>query len=115
MNNKLLEWFHEGGPIPRKLKKKILGTRMKRKKLRHLLKTLKLGEPIKTMYERIDSNHGLFCPKCGETGSRSTGNMTTYPEHWEYFYCLRCGFKVGYIDNSPFYHALQFAPHYELP
>src|SRR5687768_4951240 len=116
MSKKLYEWLTNGGRIPRKLKKKILGKKMKRKHLRYMLRTLKLGPPVKTMYERVESNHGLFCPKCGERGVRRTGNMTTYPEHWEDFFCLRCGHKVGVIDNSPFYHALQFPEsNYELP
>jgi len=108
MSSKLYEWFREGGRIPRKLKKQVLGKKMKRKVLRHMLKTLQFGPPIVTMWDRRECNHGLFCPNCGERDYRGTGNMTEYPEHWEYFYCIRCRKKVGEIDNSPFYHVLEY-------
>lgn len=107
MPSKLSEWFGDGGKLPRKLKKKILGERMKRGKLRKLLDSVTIGEPIKTMYETPNISPYLFCPSCGETGYRGTGNMTSYPEHWERFTCLRCHNVVGYIDNSPFIHALE--------
>jgi hypothetical protein len=107
MTNKLYHWIRYGGKIPRKLKKKILGKKMKRKELRFMIRTLKFGEPIRTMYERREINHGMFCPKCGERGAVGTGNKTTYPEHWEQFYCVRCHYQVAEIDNSPFIHVLE--------
>jgi hypothetical protein len=116
MDRKLYEWYYEGGRIPRKIKKKVLDRRIKRRVLRYLLNTIKFGPPIKTMFERPETNHGLFCPHCGERGYIGTGNKAIYPEHWEYFHCLRCRKPVGVIDNSPFYHALQFPEDlYELP
>ncbi len=116
MSDSLYDWYRWGGRIPRKTKKKILGIKIRRKELRLMLGTIKFGEPIKTMYERRECNHGLFCPKCGERGYVGTGNKTYYPEHWENFYCIRCRFQVGVIDNSPFYHALEFPEfNYELP
>ena len=107
MSVKLMDWYYFGGRIPRKIKKKQLGKKIRRKVLRHMLNTLTFGEPIRTMYERRETNHGLFCPHCGETGYVGTGNKTSYPEHWEYFKCIRCRKVVGYIDNSPFIHALE--------
>lgn len=106
--SKFSEWYYEGGHLPRKLKKQILGKKMKVSVLRGLLRTVELGEPIKTMYERREANTGLFCPHCGEIGYVGSGNMTEYPEHWEEFRCLRCRSLVGYIDNSPFVHALEY-------
>lgn len=99
----------EGDKIPRKAKKIILGKRMTKSKLKKLLKTVKLGEPIRTMYERREILPFVFCPKCGCTKYKGSGNLTCYPEHWEKFNCIRCNNLVGYIDNSPFIHALECA------
>ena len=108
MNEKMFEWFYNGGRIPRKVKKKQLGIRVSGCKLRRMLKETIIGEPIRTMYERVEfTPHGDFCPHCGEKNYVGTGNRTDYPEHWEYFRCLRCRSIVGYIDNSPFVHALE--------
>jgi hypothetical protein len=75
-----------------------------------MLKETKSESPITTMYERREfTPHGAFCPKCGHKGYHGRGNMTTYPEHWEYFHCNRCYNIVGYIDNSAFIHALECA------
>ena len=41
------------------------------------------------------------------TKDSRTQIQTMYPEHWEFFHCARCGNVVGYIDNSPFIHALE--------
>lgn len=94
---------------PRKLKLAILGRKLSKTKIRKLLSTVKLGEPIQTMYDRRDIFPYPFCPKCGCRQCYGTGNKASYPEHWEYFYCLRCRNVVGYIDNSPFVHALECA------
>ena len=95
--------------LPRKLKKELLGKRMSSSKLNRLLKTVQVVSVAKTMYEVPDIKPYLFCPHCGCTMAQGTGNLTTYPEHWEYFHCLRCREVVGCIDNSPFIHALQCA------
>lgn len=97
----------EGDKIPRKSKKFFLGTILSKSKLNLLLKSVKLGEPIKTMYERRKILPFSFCPKCGCKEYSCSGNLSTYPEHWEKFNCLRCKKLVGYIDNSPFIHALE--------
>lgn len=107
--SKFSDWYYEGGRIPRKIKKTVLGKKMKTGVLRGLLRTVQFGHPIVTMYERREANTDLFCPHCGECGYVGSGNQTTYPEHWEYFHCLRCRKVVGYIDNSPFIHALECA------
>lgn len=105
---KLSEWYYYGGKIPRKLKKKVLDKKPTKSKLRKMLSETVVGIPIRTMYERVEfTPHGSFCPKCGEKGYVGTGNRTSYPEHWETFRCLRCRIVVGYIDNSPFIHALE--------
>ena len=109
MSEKLYYWYSQGGKIPRKLKKKILGSKVKKSVLRKMIKETVVGPPIKTMYEMVEfTPHGAFCPNCGERGCRGTGNLTTYPEHWEYFYCIRCKNKVAVVDNSPFVHILEY-------
>lgn len=100
-------FLQEGSKISRKAKKAILGKRMSSGKINKLLKTVELGEPITTMYERREIFPFSFCPKCGCKDYFGSGNMTSYPEHWEEFKCLRCKNLVGYIDNSPFIHALE--------
>ncbi len=94
--------------MPRNVKKQFLGFRISKCELRRMVKETKIGPAIKTMWERIEMNpHGAFCPNCGCKHYRGTGNMTDYPEHWEYFYCIRCNYKIGTIDNSPFVHILE--------
>lgn len=108
MNNSFFYWYFNGGRIPRKVKKRTIGKRIGSGRLNKMLKETKVGSPIKTMYERVEFHpHGAFCPKCGEGQYVGSGNMTSYPEHWEKFYCIRCRNLVGYIDNSPFIHALE--------
>lgn len=48
------------------------------------------------------------CPKCGCNWAETTGNMESYPNHYEKFYCSECGFLVGMIDNSPFTHCVEW-------
>lgn len=110
--NKFYEWYRYGGKIHRKMKKKMFGSRVSHCKLRRMLQETIPQEPIRTMYERREFiPHGAFCPKCGCNGYVGSGNRTSYPEHWEYFYCIRCRNVVGYIDNSPFIHALECSEH----
>lgn len=108
MKKSLRDWYYEGGKIPRKIKKMMLGIRPSRCQLRRMISETVVQEPIRTMFERREFEpHGAFCPNCGETRYVGTGNRTGYPEHWEYFNCIRCRKVVGYIDNSPFIHALE--------
>lgn len=99
--------LRDGGKVPRKAKKAILGKRMNKAKLNRLLDSVTIGEQAHTMYETADIKPYLFCPHCGCQQTRSSGNLTAHPEHWEYEYCLRCNKVVGYIDNSPYTHALE--------
>lgn len=96
-----------GEKLPRKAKKLFLGKRMSKKKLRELLASVEIGKPAETMYDEAEIKPHSFCPNCGCTGMRGTGNMTSHPEHWENFYCVKCNFLVAVIDNSPFTHALE--------
>jgi len=106
---KVYQSISDGLKMPRKVKKWILGERISHCKLTRMKKNTVLGEPIQTMYERREAKpYGLFCPKCGYPGYHGSGNRTSYPEHWEYFYCNKCYNIVGIIDNSPFQHALEF-------
>lgn len=106
--------LHLEGKIPRKIKKQLLGRKLTKSKLSKLLKVM-TTEGVKTMYERPKITPYDFCPKCGCQHYFGTGNMTTYPEHYEIFRCLRCNNEVGMIDNSPFYHVLQFPPEFAFP
>lgn len=110
MKTKGKHWqaLHCGEKIPRKQKKYILGIRMSGSALRRLIKTVKIGEPIRTMYERPNISPYLFCPNCGCDMTSGSGNKTSYPEHWEEFKCLRCYDTVAYIDNSPYVHKLEY-------
>lgn len=108
MSRKIHYWFRYGGRIPRKIKKSVLGDKISSCRLKRMLKETKPLDPIQTMYERREfTPHGDFCPNCGCVGYVGTGNKTSYPEHWEEFNCIRCRKTVGYIDNSPFIHALE--------
>lgn len=74
-----------GNKIPRKSKKRVIGTRISRKKLR----------------EEINKGILDHCPKCRHwLVVRTTGNMVAYPEVWEYNYCANCGLIISGADNS---------------
>lgn len=96
-----------GDKLPRKVKKALLGKRMSKCRLNRLLKSVKIVESCKTMFEFPIIEPYAFCPNCGCTEMTGTGNMTTYPEHWEDFHCVRCRTVVAKIDNSPFIHILE--------
>jgi hypothetical protein len=98
--------------LSRRLKKKFLGTKLSKKKLRELLASVKI---IKNEYPTPATILPFeFCPKCGCKVSVSTSNMVGYPEVYSLDYCRRCGYLVGAADNSPYYHCLE-GPNYELP
>lgn len=105
--NKLWEAIRSQEKLPRKIKKHILGKLMSKCKLNRLLDSVTIGRGASTMFETADIQPYTFCPNCGCTKLRGGGNMSVHPEHWERFYCLRCNAVVGYIDNSPFIHALE--------
>lgn len=70
--------------MTRKEKKAIFGKRISRKQLR----------------EEINAGYLHHCPKCRhKLVTRSTGNMTAYPELWEYSYCVACGLTISGADN----------------
>jgi len=113
--SRIISNLYWGEKVPRKAKKTILGKLMKKKDLKIKLRDFKIVKPSKTMYETPETNIELFCPKCGCEYEYGTGNMAEYPEHWEIFKCLRCKFQTGLIDNSPYYHALEFKEYnYEI-
>jgi ribosomal protein S27AE len=102
------EAFREECKLPRKIKKIILGEKLSKRELKRKLNTFEIIKLPKTIYEAIEANQDLFCPKCGCELSMSTGNMVEYPELYEKRYCLRCGHLVEMADNSPFHHCLEF-------
>ena len=104
-----------GEKIPRKIKEELLGEKLSKSKLKSLLKSVVVLKTAKTMYEVPVILPHLFCPECGCTRYYGSANMTIYPEHHEIFKCLRCHAEVGVIDNSPFYHVLEFGPEFKLP
>jgi len=91
--------------IPRKLKKKYLGSKLNKTKLRKLINSVEIVHNHPN--DHIDILPYEFCPKCGCKGSSGTGNMASYPEHWEIFYCNRCNSATGSVDNSRFVHILE--------
>lgn len=91
--------------VSRKTKKAILGAKLSNKKLKSLLSTVQI---IHNKYpEEATILPYPFCPKCGCTHTRSTGNMSSYPERWDKVYCERCGYLVAESDNSPYVHVLE--------
>jgi len=105
---KAYEALYSGEKMPRKTKKAILGRKVGSATLKKMIKESICTYRPATMFEMPTFRHGMFCPKCGCTGMQSTGNKATYPEHWEMYNCYRCGYLVGIIDNSPFYHVLEY-------
>ena len=93
--------------LPRKIKKIVLGKKLSKSKLKKLLDAVVIESHANTMYETPNIKPYLFCPWCGCTLMIGTGNLSAYPEHWEKFFCGRCNNIIGYIDNSPFVHALE--------
>lgn len=106
-HNHYKAFYDEDPKLPRKSKKYFLGRYLTNKELRHLLNTMVVGASVKTMYDRCEILPYPFCPKCGCKDYIGCGNKTSYPDHWEEYRCIRCKNIVGYIDNSPFIHALE--------
>ena len=104
---KVYDAINNDEKLPRKVKKRILGIKLNKNKLRKLLNSVEIIKSASTMYENPIIKPYAFCPKCGCVEMKGTGNLSAYPEHWEYFHCLRCNYIVAYIDNSPFIHALE--------
>lgn len=93
-------FYYEYEKIPRKLKKALFGRVPSKKQLRNRIKN------------RCATDY--FCPDCGCEFTRSTGNMTEYPEVYEKSYCLRCGRLVCVQDNSLPMHILDDPDFYEI-
>lgn len=104
----------EGEKVPRKAKKLMLGKKIPKSRIKDMLKKVEVLYFAKTMWENPVISPHIFCPKCGCIHDYGTGNMADYPEHWEHFKCLRCGYLVGMIDNSPFQHVLELAPEFSF-
>lgn len=76
---------YRGEKLSRKAKKQIFGPRISKKALR----------------EEINAGILNHCPMCRHRLIvKSTGNMTFYPEVWEYHYCAKCDLIIGGQDNS---------------
>ena len=98
-----------GCHLPRKVKKAVLGNRINKAKLRKKLASIQIIPQKYPLPYRILPES--FCPKCGCTKTRSTGNMASYPELYEKTYCLRCGYLVEMADNSPSMNCLEWPDH----
>lgn len=99
--NALFDWL--GGydrKVPRKIKKHFLGTKMSRAKLRKRIDevTLLHSSPYENSYTVLTPSDE-FCPNCGCERSYTFGNRVSYPQVWQYWYCLRCNEVVAYADN----------------
>lgn len=98
--------------VSRKTKKYILGRKLNRRQLKQRLAAVLV---TKNKYPYSADISDYFCPRCGCEKTKGTGNMAPYPEVWVRDYCLRCGFLVGTVDNSPYVYALEFPEYnYEI-
>ena len=93
--------------LSRKLKKVLLGKRLSKKQLREMVMKFEVIHRQKHIYEPTETNMPEFCPWCGCSETRNSGNMVEYPELWERIYCLRCGKLVCEADNSTYQHILE--------
>lgn len=89
--------FHNGWEVPRKVKKSCIGTKIPAYKLK-----LKIAKWMKN-----PEKHTTFCPNCGEGGEMFINHEVGYPELQVEGFCLRCGTKTSWADNSPWYHILE--------
>ena len=87
----------QGEKIPRKAKKIILGKRMSKTQIKSKLRTMKITQKVKTIYDDFGLNDDAFCMECGCKVIRWTGNMSEYPDLYEVGYCARCGHQVAEI------------------
>lgn len=92
--------------LPRKLKKRVLGIKMKKVKLRALLKIC-YAKSGRTIYDPIEIYPYHFCPSCGCEATEFTGNMVPHPELYDIGSCLRCGREVMVADNSVYIHCFE--------
>lgn len=99
--SKAWESVYNGYKLPRKVKKSLFGKRLTKKQINENISKLEFDDTGELITPP-------FCPKCGCTSERGTGNMVEYPEHWENFHCLRCNEIVGCIDNSRYVHVLEY-------
>jgi hypothetical protein len=95
--------------VPRKLKKAVLGLKLSKAKLRRKLRQVQI---IENKYpEAATILPEPFCPRCGCSETDYTDNMAfsdDYRDEWRRGYCLRCGFLVWEVDNSPMMHCLEY-------
>lgn len=52
------------------------------------------------MHNKMTGIERSKCPKCGYRSLKSTGNMVSYPEHFERWHCGGCGFLMKVSDNG---------------
>ena len=106
--------MYDGGKLPRKIKKKLLGLIPSKKDLKNRIKNTKIirRSPYGNgyTYDYPDDN---FCPKCGCEYAYDTGNMVGYPEEWIKYYCVRCGEYIAYRDNGEVWHKLMDYKEYD--
>jgi len=98
--------LYRGEKLSRKQKRAVLGKRLNRSTLKKRIGAIKLIPqpfPQSTIIEPYP-----FCPKCGCTVVIGSGNKALYPEAWYEDTCARCNFLVGVVDNSPYYHVLEY-------
>ena len=91
---------------PRKLKKKILGIRASKSKLKRMIKEINVIHTSE-IYSPSKIEPFEFCPYCGCTEVNHGTNRTMYPEIWQIDTCSRCGQQVAEIDNSVRVHILE--------
>jgi transcription initiation factor IIE alpha subunit len=106
--------MYDGGKLPRKVKKKLLGLRVSKKDLREQIKNVKIEihNPYNNGYT-YDYPNDTFCPECGCIFTYDTGNIAEYPEEWIKFYCVKCGECIAYRDNGEVWHKLMDYKEYD--
>lgn len=95
--------------VPRKMKKAVLGRRLNKTKLRRKLRRVQVI--LNTYPQPATILPETFCPLCGCTESAGGGELCISDDSrdtCQQGYCLRCGFLVWEVDNSPMVHCLEW-------
>jgi len=99
---------HYGQKLPRKLKKRILGKKLNKRKLKELIKSVRIIRDEEDRSEIVDIKPYVFCPQCGCSTTYHINHGVPYPEIWIEDRCLRCDAWVGGADNSRYEHILEW-------
>lgn len=93
--------------MPRKIKKRLLGKRLNKSRLKKLLDSVRIIDHGDSGSHEVEILPYSFCPKCGCRQVRFVNMGVEYPERWVKIFCARCNFLVEMSDNSPYIHCLE--------